>query len=257
MKFANDNFEMIRGALKFIVGSLICVVFSVLLFTDIGARAVFELGVVMNTEVVDTSDLSYLEYYEVKHYIAKTVSYRVFIDGDNAGSYTAALDFLKFVKQNADIGIIRIDNGDADHLNAYLETGDPAALTDSRLDETELSFVGAVYYYNTKLPPQKRVMFAVGGECGESEFMLIKNKYDKSYKTDGILDVNCIYPGSRGCDPLFDIRTNKLRFGSTGKLDWYAERLTAVSGNFGQPEFGGINQPEFYFIIPEVAAGRN
>jgi hypothetical protein len=224
---------------------------SVLIFTSIGMSVLFKLGVRINTVEVDTGDTAHLEYYEVRQYIKDTGSYRIFIDGSIPESYEAVLDFLKFVKQNADIGTIRLERGNPDILNAYLESGDSALLPESGLDETKLVFIRAVYSYNMKLPPQKRVSFAVGGKCGATgEFVLTEHTYDRSEQIAGLLDISCIYPGNIDCDPLFDIRVDKLRFGSLKKLNWYADFLGTVSGNFGMPEYSGINQPEFYFIWP-------
>ena len=245
--------SILRRTLILLVISAFCVALLSIIFSDIGAVSFFKLGVRLSTEPVDTDDAGYLEYYEVRDYIDTTKGYRIFIGGDAAG-YEAALDFLKFIKQNDEINIIRFETGDAELLNSYLASGDESLLDGAGLDENRLDFVCEIYEYNKLLPPVRKLSFATGSGGG-GEFALIEGSYDRSLQRTGILDISCIYPGSEGCDPLFDISSDEIRFGSLSGLSFCTEYLSQVSGNLGMPTFDGINQPEFYFIMGSEPMG--
>lgn len=118
--------SILRRTLILLVISAFCVALLSIIFSDIGAVSFFKLGVRLSTEPVDTDDAGYLEYYGVRDYIDTTMGYRMFIGGDAAG-YDAALDFLKYIKQNDEINIIRFETGDAELLNSYLASGDRVA----------------------------------------------------------------------------------------------------------------------------------
>ena len=181
-------------------------------------------------------------------------SYRLFLDGDVAGSWTAALDFLKFVKHNSDVNLIHIDGIDAEKMNAYLESGDPEKLTDAVPTVKCRTFVSALYNYNQSLPPQKRMKAVDEPEFSDGCYFIERRTYDNSDRAVGVLDVSMVYPGTEGCDPLFDVgsavlESDRIRFGTTDGLDIFIGMLELVSGNFGCEEFKGMNQPEFFFII--------
>ena len=245
--------SILRRTLILLVISAFCVAVLSIVFSDIGAVSFFKLGVRLSTEPVDTDDAGYLEYYEVRDYIDTTTGYRMYVGGDAAG-YDAALDFLKFIKQNDEINIIRFETGDAELLNSYLASGDESLLDGAGLDENRLDFVCEIYEYNKLLPPVRKLSFATGSGGG-GEFALIEGSYDRSLQRTGILDISCIYPGSENCDPLFDISADEIRFGSLSGLSFCTEYLSQVSGNLGMPTFDGINQPEFYFIMGSEPMG--
>lgn len=256
-----DVAKLIRRALILLAGSALCVFILTFIFTDAGAHTLFRLGVASGSEDVDPTDTAHLEYFEVKRYTEMIDSYRVFLDGDVAGSWTAALDFLKFVKQNSDVNTIWIDGIDAEKMNAYLASGDPEKLTDAVPTVKCRAFVGALYNYNQSLPPQKRVMAVAEPDFSEGCYVIERRIYDNSERAVGVLDVSMLYPGSEGCDPLFNIPTpvldaDRIRFGSTDGLDIFIGMLELVSGNFGCEEFRGMNQPEFFFLI-ETAEVQN
>ncbi|MCI8386932.1 MAG: hypothetical protein HFE63_00495 [Clostridiales bacterium] len=253
MQFVRSNIKILRRALIFIIISTLCVGISVCLCSEIGAVSAFKLGVRLNTVDVDTSDTAYLEYYSVRSYIPEVNSYRIFIDGSYTESYAAVLDFLKFVKQNTDIAVIRFSGGDTDAVNEYLLSGDISFLYSSGLDVYKQMFIRDIYTYNQTLPPQRRVGYIAGDDVsGAGEFVISERIYDRSEAIEGVLDVSCIYPDNEICDKLFNIDTEAIRFGTLEKLSWYTSYLNSVSGNFGYPEFTGINQPEFYFIISRI-----
>ena len=233
-----------------LAASALCVVLAAVLFTDIGAGAAFRLGVRLNSEEVDTSDNAYLEYYDVRSRVGDFGSYRIYIGGDS-DSYAAALDFLKFIKQNDSVNIIRLDSGDADSLNAYLGSGDTELLSACGLDDAASGFVKSVYTYNMILPPQKKLSFVTGRGAEEGEYIICVQPYDGAEAREGVLDISCIYPGHEDCDPLFDIKVDASRFGSTDALSGYIGYLGAVSGNLGRKTFDGLGQPEYYFIMAD------
>lgn len=238
----------IRGALLravcFTAATAVISAAVIFAFSGFGASALFRLGVRLGTERVDTSDGAYLEYYDAKKSVLGGSGYRIFLRRDGE-SLAAALDFLKFVKQNdRDVAVIRMDC-EPENLNEYLESGDESLL--ASLDDAGREFVRGVYDLNKKQPPAMRLSFAKPGDPGSGEFSLEESVWDSSKSRAGVLDVSCIYKGS---DPLFSVG-RELRFGSLERLSGCIERLENVSGSFGLENYAGINEPEYYFLIPE------
>ncbi len=274
--------ETVRRTVLLLCAAVFCLSLLVLGFTDIGMGTLFRLNVRLHADTVDISDYAHLEYYDVRGVMDETDSYRIFLCGDVALSYDAALDFLKFVKQNDEIGVVRLATDDPDGVNAYLASGEESSLPEDGLSEGAKGFLRALYTYNQKLPPQKRVTVAAGDAVvGKGEYVLTDRSYDRSDETSGVLSVSMIYPGREGCDPLFNVPKNgffvsllkfgqsiapdlmnrlftdtpfrdSIRFGSAKALEKSEKRLEAVSGNFGRPVFDGLNQPAFYFLIEDV-----
>jgi len=156
MKLDDNIREMIRRALILLTGSALCVLVIICLFTDIGTHTLFRLGIALDAEEIDITDNAYLEYYDVKAALNDTDSYRIFLDESVNGSYDAALDFLKFLKQNTDVNLVCMKLCDTDAVNAYLESGDPGQLSAAGLTDSGKGFVQKLYQYNQMLPPQKQ-----------------------------------------------------------------------------------------------------
>lgn len=245
-----DIAKTVRRALVLLGGSALCVLILICAFTDVGAHTIFRLGVRMTAEPVDITDTAYLEYYDVKRQLADTNSVRVWLGTDAAAGYDAALDFLKFVKQNLDLTVVRMNVPDADMANQYLSSGDANLLPQTGFDAAGQSFLRMIYIYNQKLPPQKRVTIVNETDApGTGEFILSAAVYNPAVSAAGVLDVSMIYPGEEGCDPLFDVQAEGLRFGTLTRLAACTSILEAVSGNLGHTPFTGLAQPEFYFLV--------
>ena len=261
MKIEIDIRELIRRALILLAGSALCALILIGVFTDIGTHTLFRVGVTLDAEEVDVNDTAYLEYYDVKAKLNDTDSYRLFLDETVNGSFDAALDFMKFVKQNTDVNLLCMDIADPEAVNAYLESGNPTALSDAGVVGMRAAFFQKLYSYNQNLPPKKRI--TVVGEMPDARcFVLAQGVYDRSAASEGMFDVSMIYPAAEDCDPLFNVDSLmpagcRIRFGSVERLDDYVQILESASGNLGMPAFDGINQPTFYFIIEnEVKEGE-
>lgn len=236
--------EALTRAVCFTAATAVISAVLIFAFSGFGASALFRLGVRLASESVDTSDSVYLEYYDAKKQVADGMGYRIFLRRDSV-SLAAALDFLKFVKQNyRELRVIRMDC-EPEALNEYLEAGDESLLYS--LDSDMQRFVRGVYELNQKLPPALRLGFAEYGEPSVGEFAIVEGSWDSSAADGGILDVSCIYSDS---NPLFYVG-KELRFGSLGRLGYCIERLEAASGSFGLESYNGINEPEYYFLIPD------
>ncbi len=252
MKIEIDIPKLIRRVLILLAVSAVCVLILVCLFTNIGSHTLFRIGVWLNTEDVDVNDTAHLEYFDVKAEINDSDSYRIFMDEAIDGSYEAALDFLKFIKQNTDVNIICMDISELDAVNAYLSSGDSGMLPIS-ISENCAAFLQKLYIYNQMLPPQKRV--SIANEMADDRCFIIESqRYDRTLTEKGILDVGVIYPDREDCDPLFDVDSLsvdhcRIRFGTQERLKRYISVLEALSGNFGMPEFEGVNQAAYYFMI--------
>ena len=260
MKIEKDIRKLIRRALILLAGSALCALILIGVFTDVGTHTLFRIGVALDAEEVDVNDNAYLEYYDVKEMLNDTDSYRLFLDETTNGSYDAALDFMKFIKQNTDVNVLCIASVSPDAVNEYLESGNSAVLSNSGITGLGETFFHKLYSYNQSIPPKKRIR--VVGEMPEERcFIFAREPYDRSIEVDGIFDVGMIYPAMEDCDPLFNVDSLmvagcRIRFGSVERLDDYVKILEAASGNLGMPAFTGINQPAFYFIIEnEVKEG--
>ena len=147
---------------------------------------------------------------------------------------------------------MRLDSGDEEAIAAYLSgDGGPEGIDDDTLDLAD-----RLKRLNSTLPPQKRVGIRTGAAeiPSDGEYEITSAEY--TGVADGVLDVGCLYPGTDGCDPLFDVKTDKLRFGCVSDLDAFSGYLSAVSGNFGGERFDGVGIPEFYFLVPVDASGE-
>ena len=260
MKIEIDIRELIRRALILLAGSALCALILIGIFTDIGTHTLFRVSVAMDAEEVDVNDTAFLEYYDVKAKINDTDSYRMYLDENVYGSFDAALDFMKFVKQNTDVHLLCMDIADPEAVNAYLESGNPAGLSDAGITGLRAAFFQKLYSYNQNLPPKKRIVIV--NEQPEARcFLLVQGAYDHSAASEGMFDVSMIYPAAENCDPLFNVDTMmlagcRIRFGSVERLDGCVKILESASGNLGMPAFDGIHQPTFYFIIEnEVKEG--
>ena len=233
--------------------SAMAVALLTVVFSRVGASAAFRLGVRTNTCEVDTSDNARLEYYEVRPALEGVTSCRFYLrDGDRT-SISAAVDFLAFLKQqDVAVDTVRVDSGDEELIAAYLSgEGSPDGI-----DDDTLALADSLKRLNSTLPPQKRVGIRTGTAKipSDGEYEVTSSGYTGG--ADGVLDVGCVYPGTDGCDPLFDIRTDTLRFGCVSDLDAFGGYLSAVSGNFGGERFDGVGIPEFYFLVPAETSGE-
>ena len=180
-------------------------------------------------------------------------SCRFFLKDGDRTSVSAAVDFLAFLKQqDVALNAVRIDSGDEEAIAAYLSgDGGPEGIDDDTLDLAD-----RLKRLNSTLPPQKRVGIRTGAAeiPSDGEYEITSAEY--TGVADGVLDVGCLYPETNGCDPLFDVKTDKLRFGCVSDLDAFSGYLSAVSGNFGGKKFDGVGVPEFYFLVPPDASGE-
>ncbi len=244
--------KIIHRVLVLLLLSAFSLVILTVAFSSIGAKAAFRLGVWLNVEEVDVDDSAHLEYFAVKQAIDEYQSYRIFIDERYGGSYDAALDFLKFLKQNTDVNIICMKNIDSESVNKYLESGEESMLP-SEMSNFLRGFIRKLSSYNQILPPQKRV--TISADMPEGKCFIIENgSYDRAVESDGVFDINVCYPEKEDCDPMFNIDSIaldnvRIRFGTLDSVSWYINYLESVSGNFGMPLFEGINQPDCYFLI--------
>lgn len=233
--------------------SALAVSLIVVIFSGIGASAAFRLGVRTKTCEVDTSDNARLEYYAARPALTGVNSCRFYLKNGDRTSVSAAVDFLAFLKQqDVALDAVRIDYGDEEKIAAYLSgEGAPEGIDDNTLD-----LVDRLKRLNSTLPPQKRVGIRTGAAKIPSggEYEITSAEYAGG--ADGVLDVGCVYPGTDGCDPLFDVKTDKLRFGCVSELDAFSGYLSAVSENFGGKRFDGVGVPEFYFLVPTDASGE-
>ncbi len=251
--------ELCRRTLILLVGSAVVALLLIVMFTDSGTHALFRFGVFLDAEAVDVSDMAYLEYYDVKASLNDEDSYRIFLDETMQGSYDAALDFLKFIKQNTDVNAVCMAQMDAEAVNEYLKDGDMTLLTEAGITGSRRDFLQKLYLYNQILPPQKRVHAT--NFTDERCFIIENAAYDPMLSKDGVVDVSVNYPGMDGCDPLFDVQSLlfdgcRIRFGVTERLAGYTKLLETNSGNLGMPAFGGLKQPDYYFLIENGADGE-
>ncbi|MBE6611162.1 MAG: hypothetical protein E7632_01610 [Ruminococcaceae bacterium] len=260
MKTIHIDFrELIRRALILLAASALCALVLIVMFTDVGVHMLFRAGVYLNLEEVDTGDTAHLEYYDAKALLNDTDSYRIFLDESKAGSYDAALDFLKFIKQNTDVNAVCLSTSAIGVLNEYLTSGDAAILSENGITGPRAAFVQKLYLYNQTLPPQKKVSI-VNTPDGTRCFIVAWGSYDRSAASEGIFDVSVIYPGKEDCDPLFDVDSlnleeTRIRFGTVGRLSGYVRILEGVSGNLGRPAFTGLGQPDCFFLIEPAEGG--
>lgn len=233
--------------------SALAVSLLVVIFSGIGASAAFRLGVRTRTCVVDMSDNARLEYYAARPVLTGVTSCRFFLKDGDRTSVSAAVDFLAFLKQqDVALNAVRIDSGDEEAIAAYLSgDGGPEGIDDDTLDLAD-----RLKRLNSTLPPQKRVVIRTGAAeiPSDGEYEITSAEYTGG--ADGVLDVGCLYPETNGCNPLFDVKTDKLRFGCISDLDAFSGYLSAVSGNFGGKKFDGVGVPEFYFLVPPDASGE-
>ena len=233
--------------------SALAVSLLVVIFSGIGASAAFRLGVRTRTCVVDMSDNARLEYYAARPVLTGVTSCRFFLKDGDRTSVSAAVDFLAFLKQqDVALNAVRIDSGDEEAIAAYLSgDGGPEGIDDDTLDLAD-----RLKRLNSTLPPRKRVGIKTGAAKIplDGEYEITSAEYTGG--ADGVLDVGCLYPGTNGCNPLFDVKTDKLRFGCVSDLDAFSGYLSAVSGNFGGERFDGVGIPEFYFLVPVDASGE-
>lgn len=249
--------KTLRRAFILTAISALVILVAVFVFSRVGAEMIFRVGVRLTSVKVDISDAARLEYYDMKPYIPETEAVRFFMSGNigiETDEYDAAFDLLSFLKQqDAEILTIRFPEGNEETMRAYLE-GETADAPDGAAKD----FLISLKKLNERLPPKKRLSVRVGSPGGDMlanrEFVLTFEKYDASAKIDGVIDVACFRAGEDGCDPLFSVRTDSLRFGSMSALDSYSEYLYRVSGNFGGEAVFEINEPEFYFLFPSNIA---
>ena len=232
---------------------------AVFVFSRAGAETFFRIGVRLKSAKVDTSDAARLEYYDMKPYLGETDAVRFFMSGAGGiavDEYDAVFDLLSFLKQqDAEILTIRFSEGDEEAMRAYLE-GETSDAPDGDMKD----FLLSLKKLNERLPPKKRISVKTGssdaGKPASGEFMITREKYDAHVKPDRVIDIMCFCSGADGCDPLFDVATDSLRFGSLSALKGYSEYLYMVSGNFGGEAVSGINEPEFYFLFPADAVSE-
>lgn len=260
MKLEINIRELARRALILLAGSAAAALILICLFTDIGTYTLFRIGVAMDAEEIDTADNAHLAYYDVKASLNDTDSYRIFLDESVNGSYEAALDFLKFLKQNTDVSLLCADMTDIDKINGYLESGDPNLLLDAGISGARNTFLQKLYLYNQMLPPKKRVTVTDDPSDGRC-YILAFAPYERTAAEEGIVDISIVYPGTEACDPLFNAQSLtvdgcRIRFGVTDRLADYTDILAATSGNMGKPEFNGLNQPKYYFMIENGVDGE-
>ncbi len=254
--------KVLKRALILVAVSVLAAAVLIFVFTDLGMGLVFRLGVYLTSEEVDTGDTVYLEYYDAKARAAESHGVRFYMRRDDPDGWTAALDFLKFIKQNTEITVLYmpIVTADAESVAAYLADGDSSYLSETILSETEKTFIKALYAYNGKLPPQKRmqVMSVNGAEAQDGGYWICYDAYTPAQHTEGWMDVSVVYAGEASADPLFDLplSAGACRFGSLHELEPYTGRLQAVSGNCGRDPFVKLEQAEFYFLISHREAAE-
>ena len=156
----------LRSAAIFITIALLCQLLFVFLFTPNGLSVIYPTILRVSSEKIE-SDASFAEYYDVKDDYS---SGDIFFLGADLGvgeSYTVIIDYLRFLKQNADVCILALDISDykAGLINdcifsegeaAYMEN--IAALRSVGGDTDDFyDFVRALYNINSTLTPKRKI----------------------------------------------------------------------------------------------------
>ena len=156
----------IRSASLFIAAAAVLQFLCVMLFTPQGLSVLYPAVLRFSSEKV-AFDGAFTEYYDIRDEFSDSDVFIVGADTGVSATYEAILDYIRFLKQTADISVIAIDTSTykEDAINLCIASENEAQfqenmkkLRDIGRDTKEFyNFVRELYNINSALTPQRKL----------------------------------------------------------------------------------------------------
>ncbi len=200
----------LKRIILFIVISMIINICLFGLFTINGYTYIYNIGLKLNTRIVDVNDDEYDEYLFFRKQLNKNMVYFIKDKPDSESKASFYIDYIKYLNKETGIKYILDEVGFSagQIINFYLQTGDESFLNQvfesaDDLDTFSLyrkSYYNKLYEYNITLPETERInLYGIDTETPERNHSMLYMDYlinkiqNKSIPTK----INSILNGTR------------------------------------------------------------
>ena len=156
----------IRSASLFIAAAAVLQFLCVMLFTPQGLSVLYPAVLRFSSEKV-AFDGAFTEYYDIRDEFSDSDVFIVGADTGVSATYEAILDYIRFLKQTADISVIAIDTSTykEDAINLCIASENEAQFQDNMKKLRDIgrdtkefyNFVRELYNINSALTPQRKL----------------------------------------------------------------------------------------------------